>query len=249
MLQNHNSMIKVAGYLILILLMTSCSHNYYIANTTNVPLLKEKEDFQATFSLGTGDKITTADFQAAYAFTDKFALMSNVMLARGADETIEEKGKGQSIELGVGYFRSFGEIGIVELYGGAGGSKQNHQYRNGGTASLSFSKVFIQPAIGLSTNVVDVAFTPSISTINFYKISNQIDPAGGEFMAVNEISNNRTSVLFEPALTVRLGWKELKLQMQAGLSQNLSNPYLSFETAKLSLGLTYGVHKRYHDKK
>ena len=67
---------------IFLVAMTSCTRYYYIQPSQNVPLFKEKNECRATISYGLGDEITTVDIQAAYSITDKFAVMTNLMLAR-----------------------------------------------------------------------------------------------------------------------------------------------------------------------
>jgi hypothetical protein len=241
---------KILINLFILVSMSSCTHYYYMPATQNVPLFKEKDEYRASISLGTGDETTTADIQTAYAFNDKFALMTNFMLAWGGDD--HDGGKGQYIDAAFGYFQPLGKHGVFEIFEGIGGSKQHHQYvgqsLSKGTADLSFTKIFIQPSIGLTYNAFDIAFTSCFSNINFHKVDNNIDPSVRDYYLVDLISRNKNSFLFEPSLTIRGGWKNVKLQLQAGLSQNLFNAALDFETFKLSVGLTFAFGQRFGKK-
>jgi hypothetical protein len=138
---------KFFAYLLVLFVLASCSHSYYIPTTANVPLLKEKNEVRATLSGGGGSDISTVDFQAAYSVTNHVAVMTNFMSARGSDEDENSRGNGSCFELGAGYFTALEEKGVFEVYGGFGFSNQRHEYNSGGTADLSFRKFFLQPSI------------------------------------------------------------------------------------------------------
>jgi hypothetical protein len=67
---------KISTLIVFLFAFTSCSHYYYIPPTQNIPLFTEKKEIRATASLGGGDEINTFDLQAAYAITNRFAVMS-----------------------------------------------------------------------------------------------------------------------------------------------------------------------------
>jgi hypothetical protein len=158
-------------------------------------------------------------------------------------------GKGQYIDAALGYFKPLGKHGVFEIFQGISGSKQHHQYADQESADLSFTKVFIQPSIGLTYKAFDFAFTSGFSNINFYKINNQIiDPNNIEYARVDLISRNKNAFLFEPSLTIRGGNNRVKLQVQAGFLQNLSNTNLNFETSKISGGITFAFGQRFVKK-
>ena len=62
---------------------------------------------------------------------------------------------------------------------------------------------------------------------------------------VDTIAQNKVSNLFEPALTLRGGWKNVKLQLQLSFSKNLSHSNLRFEKSNVSLGFFYTLANRY----
>jgi hypothetical protein len=226
--------------IILLLSITSCTHTYYVQTTQIVPLFKEKNETQATLSYGQADEVYTTDLQAAHSFTDHFALMTNVMFVSGGSSgSGRNSGTGEYIDLAGGYFTPLGKHGVFEIYGGAGGSNQRHQYEKGKSADLSFKKVFIQPSIGLTYNAFDIAVTSGLSNVNFNDIRNPRN-----ISQVELIAKNSNSFLFEPALTMRVGWKSVKLQGQVGMSHNLSHSDLAFEPFKLSIGLTFTFAER-----
>lgn len=238
---------KILTYLLALLVLGSCSHSYYIPTTANVPLLKEKNELRATVSTGGGGDISTVDLQAAYSITNHFAVMTNFMSGRGSDDDENSRGNGNCFELGAGYFAPIEEKGVFEVYGGFGFSNQHHEYNSGGMADLSFRKFFIQPSFGLSLNAFDLAFTPGLSSVSFHKVDNLLLSTDVNFEEVDQIAKNNTSLLFEPTLTIRAGWKYVKFQTQFGLAHNLSHPDLAFEQFKLNVGLTFSFAKRYRN--
>lgn len=241
--------------------VTSCKHYYYVPTVQNVPLFKEKNEYRATVAVGGGDETSTTDIQSAYSVTDKFAVMANFMTAKGGDKSSNNWGEGKYFDAALGYFKPLDMHGVFEIYGGVGSSNQHHQYQrtssswnggsttyNSGTADLSFTKLFLQPSLGLTFNGFDIALTSGISQLNFHKINNQIDTIDIEYFVVDTISKNRTSFLFEPSLTIRGGWKYVKLQIQLLSSKNLSRANLKFNDSKISIGLTFAFADRFRRK-
>lgn len=235
------------------LAMGSCTHYYYVQNIHNVPLFKEKNEIRATAAIGLGSEVTTTEIQAAYSFADNLGAMVDYVSLFGGDRLKNNYGKGYYMDGAIGYFKPIQSHGIFEIYGGVGTGSQQHHYPSTGqidnTANLSFTKIFIQPSFGLTTNMVDIALSSRISNLHFNNISNRIAKNYSEFTCVNDISQNRNSVLLEPALTLRTGWKYLKLQAQYSISENMSNPNLKFEKSTISLGLYISIAKRYWERR
>lgn len=235
--------------ILLALAFSSCQHYYYIAPAKNVPLFKEKNEYRATVAIGGGDEASTTDLQAAYSITNNFAVMANYMSANGGNKSGDEWGSGKYFDAAVGYFKCLSNDFVFGIYGGIGSSNQHHRYSsNTSTADLSFSKLFIQPTIGLTYNRFDYAFTPAFGMVSFNKINNQINFTNSEYDAVNLIALNRNSLLFEPTFTIRAGWKYVKLQLQSTGTMNLTHSNLAFEDSKVSIGLTFAFAERFKRK-
>ena len=71
------------------------------------------------------------------------------------------------------------------------------------------------------------------------------DRYGYESYNIDMIRKNKNSFLNETALTTRLGWKKIKLQIQIQLSNNLSEPVLRFVDAVISFGVWFTITDRY----
>jgi hypothetical protein len=214
----------------------------------NVPLFHEKQEGRITATLGGNKNISSAELQAAYSVTDHCALICNFMAAKGGKDTSKSWAKGQYIDAAIGYYKPFQRFCVFEIYGGAGISNQHHQYENNnidnGFADLSFAKIFIQPAVGITFSYFDIALSTRICRLSFYKTYSQINTHNSSYDDFYAIGHSTDSYLIEPALTFRGSWKTVKIQLQFSLSQNLNNPDLKFEKSNVSLGLHFALlHK------
>jgi len=66
----------------------------------------------------------------------------------------------------------------------------------------------------------------------FHDINNQISGNIDEYNRLNNLSND-VHFFLEPAITIRGGWKYVKLQIQASTASYFNNPDLHFETTIL----------------
>jgi len=243
--------------LILSVLLCSCSHYYYVPNTQNVPLFKEKNEYRLSGTLATGNESSSSEIQAAYSVTDHIGIMANYMSAKGGKiSDYENWGKGNYYDGAIGYFKPVKKYGVFEIYGGLGGSSQHHHYITpfyvngtytsspGGTADLSFVKVFVQPSFGLTFKGFDIAASTRVCVLTFNSVLNQISGNVSENSALNNISN-QSHLFLEPAITIRGGWKYVKLQLQASTSSYFNNPDLHFETYHIGIGLYIAIASRY----
>lgn len=240
-------------------MLTSCSypHYYYSPNIQNAPLFKESLEFSGLAAVSLGAVNPSLEFQAGLSLPGHIALMANYM-GGGTDnssDTHTDYSKVRYFEGALGFYKSFKEIGVFEIYGGYGKGTQSHvfafrEYQSGlvwtwipdGEADMSFSKIFIQPDIGIRKDWLDAAFSCRFTKldfdeINFYNTVYRLDE-------LNLLKQNTTPWLIEPAFTFRAGGESVKGQMQLGFAANLANPDLSFETLRFSIGLHVNLSKK-----
>lgn len=242
--------------LLLVVMLSSCTRYYYAPNAQNVPLFKERNEYRIMAGMGKiSDEISTGEVQAAYSITDNFAVSANYMGARGGDnlhDTSHNWGRGNYIEGSIGYFSPMQQNCVFELFAGLGNGSQHHQYgstaKNNGSADLRLSRFFIQPAFGFSNKYVDIAMSLRISSLSFYHISRQVDSGDRGFGEVSDIQASPNSFMLEPALTLRGGWKYVKLQLQWVYSQNLNHPNLNFGNSNFNIGLYFSIARRYKEQ-
>jgi hypothetical protein len=246
---NQDSLIIKKKHLVIsaifLVTLSGCSHYYYVANTKNVPLLREKNESRVSLTYGEGDESKSMDIQAAYAVSDKIGIMANFMSAKGGDDSGQNPdwANGTYFDGAVGYYKPISSFGVFEIYGGYGASSQHHQYNTNETADLRFTKVFLQPSIGLTGKWYEIAFSLPLSRVSFNEINDYT--TSGEHQGLDKLSSQGPSCIVEPAFTIRGGWKYIKLQFQYVHVVNLTNQYLPFERDKISLGVHFSIARRY----
>ena len=116
-----------------------------------------------------------------------------------------------------------------------------------GTSDLSFIKIFIQPSVGMTFNGFDFAFSTRFNRLTFNKTDNHIDKLLNEheFEKLNTTAQTKNFLFFEPALTIRGGWKYLKVQLQGATASYLNNDHYHFDQYHISIGLNVAIAKRY----
>jgi hypothetical protein len=238
--------------LILAVTLSSCNHYYYVANVQNVPLFREKHDFRLTGAYGKGEKSECTEVQAAFSPTDNIGIMTNFMSAKGGNES-DNTGcaNGTYFDGAIGYYKTLKKHGVFEIYGGLGWCNQHHQYSDlllnpCGTSDLSFTNLFVQPSLGLTFNHFDLALSTRICRLTFTSIDNHVygQMDSYDYDDLNNIAN-KNYLFLEPALTIRGGWKNVKVQIQYAIANINNKPDLFFvEPAHISFGIFVSISGR-----
>lgn len=183
------------------LLLASCKIAYY-PTSFNAPMMSSKGDAQIAGAIGVGN----LEIQTAYALTDNLGAMINGSYFSEVKElTINDQVQKVQlshnyIEGGLGNFGSIGKIGRYELFVGGGIGTVPADFRNtyfDGSQTANMTKFFIQPALGMRTNMLDFAGVVRLSSIKI---------------------NNETNYFAEPGVVLKLGYKAVKFYANAGLS-------------------------------
>ncbi len=245
------------------ILLTCCTfpHYYYSPNVQNVPLFSEKNEFSANIAGSLGIVNPSFEIQAGYAFPAHIALTANYMTGGNdnSSNSIRDFSKNNYFEGTAGYYKSFKEIGVFEVYGGYGSGKQQHSFSyreysgwwslnwiQDGTADLSFSKIFIQPDIGIKIDWVEGAFSCRLSQLSFDNID--IWNTVYHLDELNTLKQLSSAWLLEPAITFRGGPKWIKMQIQLVCVGNLSAPDFLFEKFRFNIGLHLNLSDSHLEK-
>ncbi|MCE3225698.1 MAG: hypothetical protein K0S32_249 [Bacteroidetes bacterium] len=206
--------------LILAFINESCTTTMYTSNTLNTPLLTKKKEVQVS--------LTQSDVQAAVAVGDHIGIMANGFFkSYNGDNNYEHRGG--LLEAGVGYYDPFKEHVVFEAYAGAGIGRvykqemftaaNNSEYLASFTGNAS--RIFIQPNIGFTSGIFDIAFANRLSFVKYYRFSST--NYGNDDLKKDYLEDvtDPVYVFAEPAITARLGFKFIKLQAQYGLTLNM----------------------------
>ncbi|MCW3071027.1 MAG: hypothetical protein JWO44_917 [Bacteroidetes bacterium] len=230
----------------LITLLSSCSTTMYVSNTVNVPLLKEKGEVKIN--------VDQNDAQIAVAVGKHWGVMANGFYKshESNDNYVHE---GNLAEAGFGYYKPFRNNLVFETYTGLGiGTIDKKQTFTAGDNSVywaSFSaqgtKAFLQPSIGYCGRFLDLAFTPRLSFVKYTHFSSY--GYSEAQLAEDYLENNRLTTgiytFAEPALTLRAGYKFVKVQAQYGLTMNLSPRNIKHSANFASIGLVIDIARWY----
>lgn len=218
-----------------------CSPKYYSPNTQNVPLMRE----QGQTNLSVAGNGNQAEFQGAFALTDHIAIQANGGLFIPKDLDNGNGGSGNFIEGGAGYFLPVGTNFVFETYGLFGfGGFENHlpstvdQYPGTtGEISANVARYSLQPSFGYFNKYFSVALSSRISSLNYSRINGNL--TFDDRNQQDYLYANRSTMLLEPAVTIRGGLEKFKLQLQLGGSFNLTNSSFRQDDSFMTLGLNF----------
>jgi hypothetical protein len=233
---------------IAVFILNSCTTQMYVSNAVNAPLLKEKGEVQVS--------ITQNDLQAAVALGKNFGIIANGFYMNykvGNDY----QHSGILGEAGIGYYQPLKNDFIFEGFVGGGVgrvSKQQTFTDNNNNSYLAYfdadaTKMFIQPDFGYKTKYFDAIISSRISTVKYTSFSQQNYPEN-ELKNDYLDNNNLIGPMFmfaEPAVTIRGGYKFVKLQLQYGLTLNMTPHDIKQANNFSSIGLVINIAKWYYD--
>lgn len=219
----------------------SCSPKYYVPTTQNVPLIHAKGQTNLT-AAGNSNQ---AEFQGAYGVSNSVALQASAGFLFPQDENNGNGGSGNFLELGAGYYKNLNPQILFDVYGlMAYGRMENHfpttlsEYPGTtGKISANLFRFGIQPGISYHSKYFSVTGSARMMSLNYGNIE-------GNFIFESEdqvayLKANKSSIVLEPALTIRGGLEKVKLQVQLLGSSNLNNSKFRQEKSLLSVGLNF----------
>jgi hypothetical protein len=225
--------------------LTGCLASSYLPNNHNVPLLKEQGELRGSASFNLTQPATTlytspsAQVNLAYAPTKNIGLILNggfsgkgfTPLPVVDSFNFYRSFNGLNGELGVGFFTPMANDNLrFEIYalGGLGSTASSIFSFNRQTLlsqdrlRVGYTTLALQPVIGYRMGVFEAALSLKAMGMNFRVNRNQnnvnvaiID----EFVDGLETAFNPTwNFMLEPALTLRGGWDNVKIQGQVGMN-------------------------------
>jgi hypothetical protein len=207
------------------LLLTNCKTPIYFPNRVNSPMLNNQGDVNVDVSIGTSG----LDFQGAVSPIKNFGLIVNYTTINGTHSHSFFDG-------GLGYYHGIGKKGLFEIYGGYGLGNASSTSKDilGNTTTLTsdYSRIFIQPAIGLL-------------------VTGETQPErkvrGNSYFAVRfsqiDFGSNQQALFIEPALGGRIGWKNIQFNSQMGFSFPTVKGKVESLPFILNIGITYAFRK------
>jgi hypothetical protein len=206
---------------------SSCSPVLYTPSTQNVPFLKEKGEV----NIG-GGVISTEDADGfslnfAVAVDSNWAVAAAFNKLSGGDENSSDywDSRGSYFEDAVGKFGSSAKgPWVYEGFLGLGyASIKNEKESN--LVNTQFLKPYFQPSFGIRSKFVDIALTPRLAVVHYISEQVKIINSDNASFANDFFDSKKTTFVFEPGVTLKLGVKNFKLQLQGLLISYLCHVY------------------------
>jgi len=242
-------------------LIYSCSPVIYGTVGQNVPMFTDKGEatIQAGYAASFGNN-TDGDgvaIQAAYSVSKNIALMGTYYSLKGQDEqgsylgsaASEWDSKGSYLEFGAGTFGTIKSHPFAwEIFAGLGGGSIKNNLA-GQNLDVKIMKPFVQPSFGYISKYVDVILTPRLGMVTFTSHSSILDDPQQGQQTDDFFDRNKNTFVFEPGITIRGGYQNLKLQLQYNYSTfktDLENDeYTLVNKEYFSIGVYYLISGRY----
>jgi hypothetical protein len=230
--------------LLICITLTSCSSIYYVPNTQNVPIIREKGQTNLSFDLNISESTDGFEFQGAYGLTDKIALQLNFDKVKSSEGTTD--GSGKFVEFGPGYYKNLSEHFLFESYGllGFGSFRDEESYYDSqANATITrkingnLFRIGLQPSISYVRKYFIASFSGRFSNLNYSSID-------GNSYAVDNLKANNSFWLIEPALTLQGGLENVKLFLQFQGSLNMTDPHFDQDVTLVSLGLKVNINPK-----
>jgi hypothetical protein len=227
--------------------LQSC-RTVYTPTAVSVPLLQEKGEIRAY--------ISPTNAQVAYAVTDHLGVIANGRFSNWEvtttinDKTDNYNSKLTDVEIGAGYLAKSAKGLIFEGYGGLGFASANftdvdaNKQPLGEKFTSTGFKAFVQPNIGFTSNGFDMALSTRLSGIKFGKAETTYSLTKLKEYSLDKLAEN-THLFLEPAITLRGGYKWVKLQAQFGASVKLTEATIPHNPFFGSIGLSLNLAKWY----
>ncbi|HEU4788066.1 MAG TPA: hypothetical protein VFS71_00105 [Flavobacterium sp.] len=221
---------KIITLFLICATFTRCSPIYYVPNTQNVPVIKNKGQTNIQLTINSSESTEGTELQGAYGITDEIALQLNADWVKSSESS--SYGSGKFIEFGPGYYRNISEHFVFETYGllGFGSLKYEEDINTPQEINASFTRFGLQPSISFSSKYFNASLSSRFANLNYNSVS-------GNLYDVDYLKANNSYWLIEPALTLQGGLENIKLQIQFQYSNNLTNSNFSQDYALFSLGL------------
>ncbi len=228
-------------FILMALVISACAP-VYVPNARNAPLFTQAGEFQGSIQFGNG-----IDAQGAIAVSNHIGLMGNFSYADNKSpepDDIDDYHRHKFFEGGIGYYENEGKwcYEVFAGYGkGEGSSYDDYDFFGSSTgdpirATGKFERFFIQPAIGLNKKVMNVAFVPRITLVDFTEFSS--DDAVAPYIADDD-----AKIFLEPAVVGRVNLMNNRMffTFQSGFSIPVSKTYYEYRPFYVSTGIGFRI--------
>ncbi len=218
----------------------SCSPIYYSPNSQNIPLFTKEKEITGTVAVLENH----FEAQTGYSATKNIGLIANIFNYSIKKDEQGDFGNGSIFETGIGYYTNdslkilfgvYGLVGVGSFYNNFPSTKEVNP-NSTGILKGNFLRTGIQSYFGYKWKYAEAILSTRIINLNYGE-------AEGDLMwdyknQKEYLREEKSQFIFEPAITVRAGIENVKLQLQYFGSLNISNKNFK----QNEKGLTFGIH-------
>jgi hypothetical protein len=241
-------------------LFTQCGATYYTPSNQNTGQLSEEKEIMASGGFSRVNQTEVIHYTAAYSPIKHLGIKLGgaTFNAERDFSTINIYDNygldGQLIEGSVGYYRKLSENFVFDVYGGIGNF-------NGFTADaglegvdFNYNRFFIQPSFGVNSQYVDIILSLRLSNLNYASVQYGVGQTRAQDLAANYFGDSPFPLpgddfyFIEPTFTMRVGVRQVKLEVQTGFAFNYSSRPLDYDPFHFGVGLVYNFKPSYREK-
>lgn len=202
----------------------------YIPTAVNTPLFSEKGEFQAG---GSSSLFSSTDFHTSYSLTNNLGVIGNGSYFSFGNLLNDSHFKSYFFDIGLGYYKKIDRNSVFETFAGCGAGRIEGDFIfNEHNIKLSPKKFYIYPTLGHFSKYFDSAFSMRFLSYHyFFYNSNNID------------------FFVEPVATGKIGYKNLKFNIQIGYSFKMdNNEFIVYYPLMFSFGAQINFkNKKYNE--
>lgn len=223
------------------LIFGQCSHYYYAPTLPHVPTLTRAEEGTFTLAGTLQEKSSGVEIHGAYSLVPNWLITGEGTYISGVDRDGQNrlygKGHGYLVSIGGGIYdfyptRFQGEQGwhLMALAGvGLGGARNDYYTWNhlnsdahawSGNSTITFTRSYLQPSAGWVAPHFE--FVLSLRGVWLHQNKIQFNTGASENEAL--LRHFRDQFLWEPGVTLRLGWERFKFEVQVATLTNAKTP-------------------------
>lgn len=216
---------------LIVWLIQGCTPVYH-PNVVHTPLMSEAGEFSGAIHAS----LHGGNFHAAYSPVEHLGVMVNGQMANYNGDLTTDRLHHRFLEGGAGYYlgESFLKVGAYGGFGAGYSMAEDEYWSNSGVkyARGNYWRIFMQPSVGLGTDVVDLSFAPRFAYVHYYRFTS----------SSGNLNDHFSSVFFEPAVTFSVGYRYAKLITQAGFSVPFAyNDPFDFQPFMWSIGIRFNI--------
>ncbi len=236
--------------------LNACTASYYATSCNPAPLLREANEVTASAGRSTYNYSRSNDLSVAYSPIDKLGLLANISWIQSSRGVIDREQYGMNAafyEGAIGYYHSWDDNLSYDVYLGFGQTQNAQSYafdfgylQSNHLIQFDYSRVFLQPALAYTSEYIDVQVALRASQVTYGQVV--LDSISRDNIFELPPESGARFILAEPGITLRGGYRYLKVLLHVGYSFNLSPEPLFRDFSNLSVGVAYNFKPSFKAK-